>query len=240
MFNIIICEDENVIRRKIEAALNEISIKHDIDIEVSLSTADPLEAYNYVVNKKTDILLLDIDLKDNTMDGIKLGNELRKIDKNIIIVFISSRLEKIFECFTCNPFDFIPKPSINPHLEETILRIMTNKLYVPHGNFIKIKNNVINTDEIIYIEKQLAKALFYSYSSCTEIYISFLQLLSCLPDNFIQINKSYIVNKLFIIDINTIEKNIYLKNGQVLKYSTKFIKDIGGILNAKNNESFNN
>lgn len=240
MFNIIICEDENIIRRRIEASLKEISIKHDIDIEVSLSTNDPFETYNYVVNNKPDILLLDIDLKNDTMDGIKLGNDLRTIDKNIIIVFISSRLEKIFECFTCNPFDFIPKPSINPHLEETMLRIIENKLYAPHGNFVKIKNTIINLDEIICIEKQLAKSIFYSVSSYTEIYVSFVQLASCLSDNFFQINKSYIINKSFIVDINTVHKDIRLKNGQVLKYSTKYIKDIGGIFNGRCNQSINN
>lgn len=232
MFNIIICEDENIIRRRIEVSLKEISIKHDIDIEISLSTGDPIETYNYAVNNNVDILLLDIDLKDSTMDGIQLGNKLRAIDKNIVIVFVSSRLEKIFECFSCNPFDFIPKPSINPHLEETILRIIENKLYIPHGNFVKIKKNIVNLDEIIYIEKQASKSIFYSASGYTEIYISFVDLLDCLSDNFIQINKSYIVNKNFIVDINTLHKDIRLNNGQVFKYSTKFIKDIGGILNG--------
>lgn len=240
MLNIMICEDENIIRRRIEASLNEISIKNDIDIEVCLSTGDPFDIYNYATNHNCDVLLLDIDLKNDTMDGIKLGTELRKLDKNIIIVFISSRLEKIFECFTCNPFDFIPKPSINPHLEETILRIVENKLYAPHGNFVKIKNRIINLDEIIYIEKQLTKSVFYLTSNTTEIYVSFLQLADCLADNFLQINKSYIINTNYITDINTVKKEIRLKNSNVLNYSKKYILDIGRILNGRNNQNINN
>lgn len=239
MFNIIICEDENIIRRRIEASLREISLKHDIDIEVSLSTGDPFATYNYAKNNKTDLLLLDIDLKNDEINGIELGNKIREINKNVVIVFISSRLEKIFECFTCTPFDFIPKPSINPHLEETILRIIENRAHIPHGNFIKIKNTVVNLDEIIYIEKQLSKSVFYSKSDYTEIYVSFIQLLDCLPENFVQINKSFIVNIHFILDINITHKEIKLQNGQLLKYSSKFVDNIGGILNGRNNKNVN-
>ena len=233
MLNIIICEDENITRRRIEASLKEISIKHDLDIEISLSTDNPFDVYDYASKNKCDILLLDIDLKNDSMDGLELGNKLRTLDKNIIIVFISSRLEKIFACFTCNPFDFIPKPSINPHLEETILRIVENKLYTPHGHFVKIKNTVLNLDEIIYIEKQISKAIFYSQSTQTEIYISFIQLLDCLSDNFIQISKSFIINTDYIVDINISNKEITLNNGEVLKYSRKYANDMEEILNGK-------
>lgn len=240
MLNIIICEDEDIIRRRIEASLKQISIKHDLDIEINLSTGNPVDVYHYANKNKCDILLLDIDLKNNSMDGIKLGNALRKLDKNIIIVFISSRLEKIFECFSCNPFDFIPKPSITPHLEETILRIIENKLYTPHGNFIKIKNTVINLDNLIYIEKQLSKSIFYFEHDTIEIYISFTELTCCLPDNFLQINKSFIVNTNNITDINTTNRLVNLDNGQSYKYSKKYINDIGGFLNGENNRIINN
>ena len=240
MLNIIICEDEDITRRRIESSLHQISIKHDLDIEVNLSTKNPNDVYAYVEKNKCDILLLDIDLKSNSMNGIELGNKLRTLDKNIIIVFISSRLEKIFECFSCNPFDFIPKPSITPHLEETILRIIENKLYAPHGNFIKIKNIIINLDNLIYIEKQLSKSIFYFQHDTIEIYISFIELLYCLPDNFLQISKSFIINTNYITDININNKVINLNNGQSYKYSKKYINDIGGFLNGENNRIINN
>lgn len=226
MLRVIICEDEEITRRRIQMSLENISIKHDIDIEVCLSTGNPFEVYDYASHNKTDILLLDIDLKNEKMDGLDLGNKLRTIEKNIIIVFISSRMEKILQVFSCNPFDFIPKPSINPHLEEVILRIMENKLYIPHGNFVKIKNVVVNLDEIVYIEKQLTKSIFHTTAKDIEIYVSFLQLLDCLTENFIQISKSFIVNKEYIVNVYERNKTVILKNNEELIYSRKYIDNI--------------
>ncbi len=233
MLNIIICDDEEIIRKDVELSLKKISIKHDLDLKCVLSTGDPDKVYNYASENKTDILLLDIDLKTNHMDGIDLGNKLRKIDKNIIIVFLSSRMDKMPLSFTCNPFDFIPKPSINPHLEETLVRIHENKLHTPHGHFTKIKNAIINLDELIYVEKQVTKSIFYTTINTIELYISFLELLSCLTDNFIQISKSYIVNRNHIVCVHEKTKTIILKNKQELKYSTKFLPDLGGIQTCK-------
>ena len=214
--------------------LGNISVKYDIDIEVNLSTENPVEVYNYACNNNVDVLLLDIDLKNDDMDGLQLGNKLRQIDKNVIIVFISSRMERILQVFSCNPFDFIPKPSIYPQLEEVILRIMKNKLYIPHGHFVKIKNEIVNLDEVIYIEKQLTKAVFYTTGGEIEIYVSFVQLLDCLTENFIQISKSFIVNKAYIVDVNVRSKQVILKNKKELVFSKKYIHDIDKVLVMEN------
>lgn len=234
MLRIVICEDEEITRRRIQSMLGKISIKYDIDIEVCLSTADPVEVYNYTKENNIDILLLDIDLKNTNMDGLDLGNKLRQFDKNIIIVFISSRMERVLQVFSCNPFDFIPKPSIYPQLEEVILRIMKNKLYIPHGHFVKIKNEVINLDEIIYIEKQLTKAMFYTTGGQIQIYVSFVELLDLLTENFIQISKSFIVNKVYIVDINSKTRQIILNNKQELFFSKKYITDIEKAFKVEN------
>ncbi len=233
--NIVVCEDEKAIRDKINLHIQKLSIKEDIKFNIVLSTGNPDEVFDYINNNPVDTLILDIDLKREDTDGIKLGNKLRKLDKNIIIIFLTSRLERIFESFSCIPFDFIAKPAISPRLEESLMNILEHKQHAPHGNFVKIKNNVLNLDQIIYIEKQLSKSLFYSNVDTVEIYISFVDLLNCLSDNFIQINKSFIINKNFIISVNESTKTITLTNGEKLKYSTKYIEDLGGTLYGTNN-----
>jgi len=228
MLNIIICDDEDVVRKKIEMHLHSISDKHDLDINVPLSTDNPETTLQFIKDNKPDIILLDIDLKLEHTDGIKLSNEIRRFDSNIIIIFLSARMDKILNIFTCTPFDFIPKPSFYPQIEESILRAINCKANIPHGRFIKIKNEVININEIIYIEKQLTKSLFFTSNSNIPISISFVELLGCLPDNFVQIAKSFIVNKDFIISINQLNKIITLNNNISLKYSNKFFYNFGG------------
>lgn len=228
MLNIIICDDEEITRRKIAFQLKKISDKHDLFINVPLSTGNPDSVLHFIKNNNADIILLDIDLKLDNTDGIKLSNDIRSIDNNIIIIFLSARMDKILNIFTCTPFDFIPKPSFYPQIEESILRAVHCKSNIPHGNFIKIKNQVINTNEVVFIEKQLTKSVFVTNSSNIEISISFVDLLNCLPDNFIQVAKSYIVNKDYISSVNVAKKLIISKNNNILKYSNKFINNFGG------------
>ena len=100
MIRVIICEDEEITRKRIALILDQISIKYDFDIDVCLSSGDPFEVYDYASENKVDILLLDIDLKNEKMDGLDLGNKLRQVDSNVIIVFISSRMERLLQVFS--------------------------------------------------------------------------------------------------------------------------------------------
>lgn len=234
MLNIIICDDEDIVRKNISSHLTKISNKHDLSINIPLSTSSPNEVLSFIKNNSADIILLDIDLKLDNFDGINLSNEIRKYDSNIIIIFLSARMDRILNIFTCTPFDFIPKPSFYPQIEESILRAVNCKNNIPHGNFIKIKNTIVNTNEVIYIEKQLTKSIFFTTNNTIEISISFIDLLNCLPDNFIQIAKSYIINKNFIQFINNTNKQIILNNNVSLKYSNKFFNNIGGDLLCNN------
>lgn len=233
--NIVVCEDEEVIRKKVQLHINKLSLKSDTRFNIVLSSGNPDEVFEYISNNPVDTLILDIDLKRPDTDGIKLGNKLRELDKNVIIIFLSSRLERIFESFSCIPFDFVAKPSISPRLEEALEKIAHHKQHAPHGNFVKIKNNILNLDQVIYIEKQLSKSIFYTTGELVEIYITFIDLINCLTENFIQISKSFIINKDYITSVNESTKTISLRNGEKLKYSAKYIKDLGGILNGSNN-----
>ena len=233
--NIVVCEDEEVIRKKVQLHVNKLSLKSDTRFNIVLSSGNPDEVFEYISNNPVDTLILDIDLKRPDIDGIKLGNKLRELDKNVIIIFLSSRLERIFESFSCIPFDFVAKPSISPRLEEALEKIAHHKQHAPHGNFVKIKNNILNLDQVIYIEKQLSKSIFYTTGELVEIYITFIDLINCLTENFIQISKSFIINKDYITSVNESTKTISLRNGEKLKYSAKYIKDLGGILNGSNN-----
>lgn len=230
MLNVIICDDEEITRKNIALHLSNISTKHDLQINVSLSTGNPDLVLSFIKHNKADIIFLDIDLKLENTDGIKLSNQIRDFDSNIIIIFLSARMDRILNIFSCTPFDFIPKPSFYPQIEESVLRVINCKANIPHGNFINIKNEVINTDEILFIEKQLTKAIFHTTVNNIEINISFIELLGCLPDNFVQIAKSFIINKNFIFAINHSNKQITLSNNSVLKYSNKFINNLGGNL----------
>lgn len=64
--------------------------------------------------KQFNILLLDIDMPD--MSGFEVANVIRENNEDIIIIFISSHDNYVFDSFQYNPFRYIRKNRISEEL----------------------------------------------------------------------------------------------------------------------------
>lgn len=148
------------------------------------------------------IVFLDIDLITN--NGLIIAKQLRELDNNVMIVFISSRSNLVFKTFVVNPFYFLRKANYKKDLIY-FFEMLDN--YFKKNTLISLDSRAtrvhIPVDSIIYIESrehQLTihskKDVYYDSSSLT----AFLIKLSSL--NFIQIHKSYIINLDYLKGIN--------------------------------------
>lgn len=59
-------------------------------------------------NNRYDIIFLDIEMKK--VNGIETAKEIRCIDKNVIIIYVSGFEAYAIDTFEVNPFRFIVKP----------------------------------------------------------------------------------------------------------------------------------
>lgn len=81
-----ICDDENVIRDKIEKICINETKKYCEDVVIQ-KYSDGRE----VLEKDFDILILDIEMED--VDGIVVKNYFQKRKKDTIIIFVTSHNE---------------------------------------------------------------------------------------------------------------------------------------------------
>ena len=79
MLNFVVCDDNINILDKLPKMLESIFIKHGFDASIGFKSDDFDEIINYVDNNKTDVLILDINLK-NGKNGLIL---LRLLDVKI-------------------------------------------------------------------------------------------------------------------------------------------------------------
>lgn len=112
MYKIGICDDNIAVGAEIEKYLLEYASTEnfeDIEIEVFLSGEDLCRAIRNNSNI-FHLLFLDIELGD--LDGISVGNILRKEMKNEItqVIFISYTQEYAMQLFKVRPMDFLIKP----------------------------------------------------------------------------------------------------------------------------------
>ena len=108
----------------------------------------------YVLNdyyEKCDIYFLDIDL-DN-VNGIDIAKEIKKINPNSLLVFVSHREDLIFDALETFPYSFIRKSQLDKDMDNVLNKV--KEIFEPdvieitsvEGNF-KVK-----VSQIIYIEK---------------------------------------------------------------------------------------
>lgn len=220
MLNFVLCDDNQVILDRLCKMLESIFIKHNFDAEIIFSSTVPENILDFIKeNNNVHVLFLDIDLKSK-MSGLDLASQIRKVNKQVYIIFTSAHLEYVLIAYQYKTFDFIPKPITIERLEETFLRIIDDiETDYSANNFIRIdnRNTIINEDSIYFIKKNGMKLVFYTDNRIYETYSSFSKIEEILPSNFVRCHKSYIVN------INKIH-DISLNNNSISFHSTSNMK----------------
>ena len=194
MLHFVMCDDNQNILNRLEKFLDSILITNNLPGQIEYKTTNPDNLINYLEKNSFDVVFLDIDLK-STVSGMDLANIIRKRNKKAYIIFTTAHLEYSMVAYKYKTFDFLAKPITQERLEETILRLFDD-ISSNENNFLKLskKNGYINSNDILFIEKQGKKAIFKTTSNDVELNSSFSDILNSLPKNFVRCHKSYIVN----------------------------------------------
>ena len=102
---IAICDDEQLYIDNIVKHLDFFSIDNNIDFEKSIFT----NSFDMLASDiKFDIAILDVEM-DN-MNGIKLGEELRKRNPHIILFYVTAHRKYLDDALNLNAARFFEKP----------------------------------------------------------------------------------------------------------------------------------
>ena len=164
-----------------------------------------------------DIVFLDIEMPG--MNGIYVGRELKKYNKNVIIFIITSYSEYLDEAMRFHVFRYLSKP-----LErQRFFRNMQDAMDLYHRlTFllpIETKDSVytVSSSDIIYIEAIERKVLVHTLDTAYESIHNMAYWVDTLPQNcFFQTHRSFIVNLEHVINFDhtliqlTTGQNAYL------------------------------
>lgn len=235
MLNFVICDDNLNILDRLEKMLDTIFCKNDFEAQVAFSSDNTEEVLNYISSNKVDVAMLDINLKSNKT-GIELAKEIRKINKNIYIIFTTGHLEYAMIAYKVKAFDYIAKPINYDRLEETIIRLFEDVTSVPK-KYLKIdnKNTLVDESEVQYIKRDGMKLVFHTNSRDYDTYSSFNKFQDKLPENYIRCHKSYIANINQIKDVEPVSGTITFKSGDTCDIGPKYKSNLMEVLNNYGN-----
>ena len=194
---IFIVEDELIHAEALKIALEEIGL----DLAGECSNAD--EAFEMIRKSKPDVLLVDISLP-GIMNGMTLAAKVHQ-QLGIPHIFTTSftEAEIIDQAVLTNPSGYIKKPVEKSNLRAAIkiALLNNNKIHQPEKKtdfiFTKIGNKLvrINLCDVLIIKAD-GDNLISLVTEKKEIpcRITLKEFSSQLPDNFIQVHRSFYIN----------------------------------------------
>lgn len=249
MLKIFVCEDNKIQMMRIKDIVENTIIRENLDMSIVTATNDPQEILNFLKNdtKTVGIYFLDIDLRCS-LNGIKLAEEIRKIDREGFIIFITTHIEMSFLTFEykVEAMDYIIKDDyikiknrINDCLLEANKRFNENQIYKESKSLFTFKNNekIINVkfDNILFFETSstVHKVRIHEVNRQIEFYGNLKDIESELDERFYRCHKSFIVNKDNIKEIDTFNRIIYMINEEICLVS---VRELRKLLKEKNKE----
>lgn len=228
MIKISICDDNNSFLGFLKEYVYSISrtLKYHVEVYTYNKGADVVKL---ICDKKEDfdILLLDIDIPD--INGLKVAKLIRDLNSKLLLIFVSSYEQYVFESIEYTPFRFIRKSCIKKELPialESAYKIVDSM----HNQSTVIKTEdgekYISRSDIVYAETEDRKVKLHMCNGKEYITRRFLKdfIDDLSDDSFLHINSGCIVNVKYINNISSYD--ITLDDGKRLIVSRARIKDV--------------
>ena len=212
---IAICDDEKNIRELI----GDKVVKQYPEAEiVFFSSGEEL----LLSDSHIDLLFLDIQMSGR--NGMDTARELRKKDKDVILIFVTAVEEYVFQAFDVGAFHYIVKP-INEAKFMDVLRKAVDELDSKRKDvneteerYLMINSGGVHTkvifDDIVYAEIFNRKIVIHKLNDTIEYYGKMSDLESLAGDSFFRPHRAYLINFKYVEKYDA--STVYLENESVL------------------------
>lgn len=197
MINVAICDDDVAITGRLETMLQEIARKKFVQIETEIFWDGRRLAETIETDRYFDIVFLDIEM--GREDGITVAHRIREIDKNVLIVYVTSHESYMQESFEVRPFRFLVKPVGREKLEkcfrEAYEEISSKDSYFRYS-YQRLNHKVLIRD-ILYFESNRRKVYIVTEKEEFELYGKLNEIEEILKISkavFLRIHQSFLVN----------------------------------------------
>ena len=202
MIKIAIVEDEIEMANDLKRYINQFFNNNSFQVEITHfnSALKLLDNYQY----KFNLIFMDINLP--VVDGMEAAKTIRKIDSQVMIIFVTSLAQYAINGYEVNAFDFILKP-INYYSFSLKMKRALPVLKSKANRTISISNKrnvrVVEISAIKYIEVNDHKLVIHTTFGDFDSFDTLNKYFDLLKnDNFILCNRSYLVNLRYVSEVD--------------------------------------
>lgn len=221
---IAICDDEKMFVNRITELVIDYFQQRKIKIEVD-TFLDPL----VMLSSQEDyhIIFLDVDMPK--LNGIQLGKQLRKSNRNAIIIYVSALVQYAFDGYSVHAFQYLLKRDLSRTFSQCMDDVMlqlpsTGSYFIPTdmGGFKAL------LADIIYFEIQNHTIIVHTRNFARDQWLfqgTISQIETQLEGSgFLRIHKSYLVNIRHILRMG--KAGAEITTGEVLPCSRQKYNDL--------------
>ncbi len=194
MIKIAIVEDEELYAKQLNEYLRQYERENGEAIEVTIYSDGDRIVDKY--QSQYDIILMDIEMK--FMDGMSAAEEIRKIDTEVVIIFITNMTQYAIRGYAVDALDYVLKPvsyfALSQRLNRAIgrMRKRESKMIMVNMKGGIVRLNIAN---IYYIESQGHTLILHTILGDYETSGTMKEMEGKLLDmNFCRGNKGYLIN----------------------------------------------
>lgn len=212
MLNIAICDDDNNVINEIENLLLNIEVSEKIEIDVYYDGTDLVNSI--LQGKLYDLIYLDIEMgKEN---GITSAHRIRKIDRQSLIIYVTSHSSFAKEAFEVNAFRFLSKPidrsKFIKYYQDAMKQIVGEEIFFRYKS--NKENFKIAFSDIVHFQSEYKKTFIITNNEilrCSGKLNEIEKILKSQQVYFYRVSQSILVNPKHVYSYKN--TSITLKDG---------------------------
>ena len=194
MIKIAIVEDEVLYAVQLQEYLKKYEEEYRETFEISVFQDGDQIVHHY--KAEYDVILMDVEMR--FMDGMSAAEEIRKMDTEVVIIFITNMPQYAVRGYEVDALDYVLKPityfAFAQRLNRAIERIKKRTKRVISVN-IKGSQIRMPIESVYYIESQGHTLIFHGVNGEVEAPGTMKEIQEKLRDeHFFRGNKGYLIN----------------------------------------------
>lgn len=178
-----------------------------------------------------DIILMDVEMK--FMDGMSAAEEIRKVDSEVVIIFITNMAQYAIRGYAVDALDYVLKPVSYFAFSQRLTRALGRMRKRETATIaLSTKDGIVRLDlaNVCYIESQGHTMIVHTTGGSHEFSGTMKEIEeSLLGQNFFRGNKGYLIN---LAHVDSVRDNCAVVRGAELVLSRARTKDFMEALTA--------
>ena len=223
---IAVVDDESIFRKQTASAIASLYGREDAGCFLYSDGSELLRSMEN--GFELDAVFLDIEMKE--VDGMSCAKAIRKMNRDIPIIFLTSHTEMAMEGYEVDAFRFLAKP-VDPDKLRVTLRDLEKRLKEDEKIVLREDGEdvILPIKDLFYAEASNNSVRFVFKGSSHETRMKFSEAVATIDSlsrDFLKVHRSYVISLGHVRKVNSGE--VLMDNGDIVPVArgkTKEVRD---------------